>query len=44
MKVPPKMPERPNVRGQRGDLKAGVVAGAIDRYGIDSDAVDLRNL
>jgi pyruvate dehydrogenase E1 component len=28
---------------QRGDVKADVVADAIDRYGIDPDAVDPRN-
>ena len=28
---------------QRGDVTADVVAGAIDRYGIDRDALDPRN-
>ena len=28
---------------QRGDVKADVVADAIDRYGIDPDALDPRD-
>jgi pyruvate dehydrogenase complex dehydrogenase (E1) component len=28
---------------QRGDVKAEVVAAAIDRYGIDAEALDPRD-